>query len=176
MKRRDDIADVTCACGCGRPSKLHYGKPLLSAECREQRLQERRRRSQQERRDSGKAAKRAALHKALPTRHLVRTFEDHVEARAPQPKCASCAGIPWGRELGRVDEWGKPVSVVPPYTGPGAPAPVCRTCGAPYAPESPLPRASVLVSSAGVAVRAAPMHGISLDPARTRPSRAKVAS
>lgn len=148
-----------CECGCGASL---VGLPVstrFAPACAKRRHEERIRRLRKER-----------LRSAAP-RHPVERNPPEASPRAPQAKCSACGGMPWAREVDRYDEYWRPVAVVPPHTSPVAPPPVCRTCGGQYGNAPPLPRPSVLGSSAGTAARAAATHGLSFDNARTNASR-----
>jgi hypothetical protein len=162
-----------CECGCGRPVNPYARGARLSIECGDRRYEERKEAWNTRRKERDKQAKeRRALD---PHSRRVSSQFSVIKARS-QRCCHSCGGQPWAREVDREDDRGRPVAIIPPYVGAVTPAPVCRRCGEAYSAEPPVPRPDVLGSSAGMAVRAAAVHGLAADPQRHRPSRAKVAS
>jgi len=147
----------TCACGCGRPVAVTHRHQKYSLQCRA--------RVDNERRQAQKLAKRenprdlAFVSVEPRQRHVI----SHAEPNRRQKPCLTCYGMPSARKVNRYTEglfWGDAVAVVPPHTGETEPLPVCKGCGEQYAEDAPVERGSVIVSSAGIAVR--PDGGASL--------------
>lgn len=161
-----------CLCGCGvslmgrRPGTM-YSTPACKTKARwhieKARLALRQRTSRPQDAESKKTPH--AVRRLVVNHHAYSPGEaPHV----PNILCKSCFGMPWARRNDReVSETSD--AVVADYTG------RCSGCGEAYAPEPRPEPISVLQSSAGMAARAAPFHGHTVEYKRTSRNQPRAA-
>lgn len=141
-----------CACGCERPVNPDARGAKYSSLCAVERSLAQRREWKRRKMERMKL-ERASQSAAPQQERRVAAQWETVKVRH-QKCCKACSGMPWARQLDRLDEYERPIGKLDSKN-----RVVCRECGEPYGEERPPERPNVLGSSSGTAARHGQLHG-----------------